>query len=168
MHIKMSSAILCHVCFGLQVLNTFWEPEQHYWTRMSWDISPIGHNLCMRDKKTIVFYLHAFLCIQAETKWPSFSRRHFQMHYYNGNVSTSMKISLNFARKDQINNTSVLVQIITWHRPGERPLSERMMVSELKHIMRHTASMSQLKICMIFLWVGGLRQTRMFEIILIV
>ena len=30
--------------------------------------------------------------IEAETKWPSFSRRHFQMHFLNENVLTSIKI----------------------------------------------------------------------------
>ena len=33
-----------------------------------------------------------------------------------------------------INNISALVQIMAWHRPGDKPLSEPMMVSLLTHI----------------------------------
>ena len=36
--------------------------------------------------------------------------------------------------KDPINNISALVQIMTWRRPGNKPLSEPMMVNVLTHI----------------------------------
>ena len=40
-------------------------------------------------------------------------------------------ISLNFVAKVRINNIPSLVQIMDWRRPGDKPLSEPMMVSLL-------------------------------------
>ena len=56
-------------------------------------------------------------------------------------VSTSLKISPKFVTKDPINNIPALVQIMAWVQPGDKPLSEPMMVSLLTY-MRHSASMS--------------------------
>ena len=37
-------------------------------------------------------------------------------------MKISLKFSLKFVPKVRINNDSALVQILTWHRPGEKPL----------------------------------------------
>ena len=50
------------------------------------------------------------------------------------NVWFSIKISLKFVPKGQINNIPALVQIMAWRRPGDKPLSEPMTVSLLTHI----------------------------------
>ena len=50
------------------------------------------------------------------------------------NVRISIKISLNFVPKIPIDNISALFQIMAWRRPGDKPLSEAMMVSLLTHI----------------------------------
>ena len=52
----------------------------------------------------------------------------------NENVWILIKISLKFVLKGPINNIPALVQIMAWHRPGDKPLSEPMMVSLLTHI----------------------------------
>ena len=44
------------------------------------------------------------------------------------------KISLKFVPKGPINNIPALVQIMAWRRPGDKPLSEPMMVSVTTHI----------------------------------
>ena len=54
--------------------------------------------------------------------------------FLNENVWISIKISLKFVPKGQIDNIPALVQIMAWHRPGDKPLSEPMMVSLLTHI----------------------------------
>ena len=72
--------------------------------------------------------------IEAETEWPPFSRRHFQMHFLNENVWILLKISLKFVPKVWINNIPALVQIMAWRRPGDKPLSESMMGNSLTHI----------------------------------
>ena len=51
--------------------------------------------------------------------------------FLNENVWISIKISLKFVHKGQINNIPVLVQIMARHRPGDKPLYEPMMVSLL-------------------------------------
>ena len=43
-------------------------------------------------------------------------------------------ISLKCVPKNRINNIPALVQIMAWRRPGNKPLSEPMMVSLLRHI----------------------------------
>ena len=54
--------------------------------------------------------------------------------FTNKNVWSSTRISLNIAPRVPIKNKLVLVQIMVWRRPGDRPLSEPMMVSLLAHI----------------------------------
>ena len=50
------------------------------------------------------------------------------------NVWISINISPKFVPDGQINNIPALVQIMAWRRPGDKPLSEPMMVSLLTHI----------------------------------
>ena len=52
----------------------------------------------------------------------------------NENVRISINISLKFVPKGLINNIPALVQIMAWRRPGDKPLSEPMMVTLLTHI----------------------------------
>ena len=56
------------------------------------------------------------------------------MHFLNENVWISIKVSLNFVTKGPINNIPALGQIMAWRRPGDKPLSEPMLVSLLTHI----------------------------------
>ena len=58
----------------------------------------------------------------------------FKRIFLNENVIISIKISLMFVPKGPINNIPALVQIMAWRRPGDKPLSEAMMVSLLTHI----------------------------------
>ena len=58
----------------------------------------------------------------------------FKCMFLNKNVWISLKISLKFVPKVRINNIPALVQIMAWCRPGDKPLSEPMMVSLLTHI----------------------------------
>ena len=58
----------------------------------------------------------------------------FKSIFFNENVQILIKISLTFDLTAPINNIPALVQIMAWCRPGEKPLSEPMMVSLLTHI----------------------------------
>ena len=58
----------------------------------------------------------------------------FQCIFMNENVLISIKISLKFVPKGQINNIPALVMIMAWHRPGDKPLSEPRLESLLTHI----------------------------------
>ena len=52
----------------------------------------------------------------------------FKSIFLNENVWILLMISLKFVAKGPINNIPSLVQIMTWRRPGDKPLSETTMV----------------------------------------
>ena len=58
----------------------------------------------------------------------------FKCIFFNENVLILIKISLKFVPKVRINNIPALVQIMAWRGPGDKPLSEPMMVSLSTHI----------------------------------
>ena len=58
----------------------------------------------------------------------------FKYIFVDENITISAKISLKFVPNGPIDNIPALVQIISWRRPGDRPLSEPMMVRLLTHI----------------------------------
>ena len=83
----------------------------------------------------IIVCHHPFI----NTLRPRQNGRHFaddilKCIFLNGNVWILIKISLKFVPKGPINNIPTLVQIMAWCRPGDKPLSESMMVSLLTHI----------------------------------
>ena len=78
-------------------------------------------------------------CLSLNTVRPGQNDRHFPYDhlkciFLNENIWISIKISLKFVPKGPINNNLALVQIMAWHRSGDKPLSEPMMVSLLTHI----------------------------------
>ena len=58
----------------------------------------------------------------------------FKCIFLNENVWIPIKISLKFVPEGPINNIPALVQIMAWRRPGDKPLSEPMMVSLTTHV----------------------------------
>ena len=48
----------------------------------------------------------------------------FEYKFVNETVLISIKISMKFVPKGPINNILALVQIMAWHRPGDKPSSE--------------------------------------------
>ena len=80
-------------------------------------------------------YSHKFsLTHGGRDKWTPFCRRHCQINFVNENIYISIKISLTLIPKGPINNIPTLVQIMVWHRPGDKPLFEPMVISLLTHI----------------------------------
>ena len=92
--------------------------------------------------------LMPYLCHQTEqmmfvntlnTLRPRQNGRHFaddifKCIFLNENVWIQIKISMKFVPMGPINNIPSLVQIMAWHGPGDKPLSEPMMVSLMMHI----------------------------------
>ena len=54
--------------------------------------------------------------------------------FLNENIRISTKNSLKFVPKGLINNIPALVLTMAWRRPGDKPLSEPMLVKSLTHI----------------------------------
>ena len=62
--------------------------------------------------------------------------------FLNENVWIFIKISLKFFPKGPIGKMPVLVLIMAWRRPSDKPLSEAMMAYVADAYIRHSASMS--------------------------
>ena len=58
----------------------------------------------------------------------------FKHIFFNENVWILLKISLKFVPKVPINSIPVLVQVMAWRQPCDKPLSESMMVRLPMHI----------------------------------
>ena len=58
----------------------------------------------------------------------------FKWIFLNENVWISLEIPLKFVPRGPINNIPALVQVMAWRRPGEKPLSEPMLVFVPTHI----------------------------------
>ena len=104
------------------------------------------------DSTNTILFMHiSWFCLNCVTNdadtahaWfntlrPRQNGRHFpddivKCIFLNKNVWISINISLKFVPKSLLNNIPSLVQIMAWHRPGGKPLSEPMMVSLLTHI----------------------------------
>ena len=66
----------------------------------------------------------------------------FKYTFLNENIWISINTSPNVVPHGQINNVPSLVQITAWCRPGDKPLSELMMVSLLTHVCVTLSQMS--------------------------
>ena len=77
------------------------------------------------------WYINPLRWIQ---NWPHFADDVSKCIFLNENVWISLKISLKIVPEIPINNISPLGQIMAWHWPGNKPISEPMMVSLLTHI----------------------------------
>ena len=72
--------------------------------------------------------------------WLNTLRPRWNCRQFSDDIFNCMKIykyrliSLKFVPKIRINNIAALVQMIVWCRPGDKPLSEPMVVSSLRHI----------------------------------
>ena len=87
----------------------------------------------------VVQSLNQFSMSRVNTLRPRQNGRHFaddmfKCIFLNENVWIPIEISLTFVPKGPINNIPALVQIMGWHRPGAKPLSEAMMVNLSTHI----------------------------------
>ena len=58
----------------------------------------------------------------------------FKWIFLNKNVWISINMSLEFFPRGPINNIPTLVQVMAWRRPGDKPLSEPVMVRVPTHI----------------------------------
>ena len=63
-----------------------------------------------------------------------FSDNVFRCIFVNGKFCILIKISLKLVLKGPINSIPSLVQMMAWRRPGDKPISQPMMVSSLTHI----------------------------------
>ena len=80
------------------------------------------------------FRKHSFNSLRPIQNGRHFADDSFKRIFENKNEWISPRISLTFVPKVLINNIPALVQIMAWRRPGDKPLSEQMMVCLPTHI----------------------------------
>ena len=73
---------------------------------------------------------------EADAKWSTFCRRHFQMHFLESKLVNFLhKVSLKYVPQDLNENMSALVKM-AWYRTGDNPLSDPMMSNFIDASMR--------------------------------
>ena len=104
--------------------KVFWSITMRSWT--IWEMT------CSIWQSEAIFSYNCFRYGQVITC--QFPDDIFKWIFLNENIWISIEISLKFVLKGPINNIPALVQIMTWRRPVDKPLSEPMMISLLTHI----------------------------------
>ena len=94
----------------------------------------IGHGLRTYKCCQVWGMWYMFNTLRPRQDGRHFSEDTFNRSFLNENIIISSEISLNFVPKVRSNNITALVQIMAWRWPGDKPLSERMMVISPKHI----------------------------------
>ena len=105
----------------LHFSDTGGDPEWLYYT--------LGPLRCVISKLH-----HCFDSLRPRLNRRPFADDIFKYIFLNENEWILPRISLKFVPKVRINNMLTLVQIMAWRWPGDKPLSEPMMVSLLTHI----------------------------------
>ena len=149
-HFHDKSLLGNHKCTASHYIITHWAPDKvayilqmvmHHCNQWPVAFSVPTHylnqccfivNWTLRNKLNI---------LRARQHGRHFPNNIFKCIFMNANVCISIKISLKFVPKSPLNNIPALVQIMAWHQPGAKPLSESMMLSLLMYIC-HSASMS--------------------------
>ena len=110
-------------------MSIFYRP---FWTHArKWHSSfNIDHATC----HAILRASCLFITLRPRQNGHHFPDAIFKCIFLNENVWILIKIPVKFVAKGPINNIPALFQIMAWHRSGDEPLSETMMVTLLMHI----------------------------------
>ena len=81
------------------------------------------------------YQIHVYLnTLRLRQNGRNFTGNILKCIFLNENVWISIKISLKFVPSCPINNIPALVWIMVWHQPGDKPLSESMVLNLLTHV----------------------------------
>ena len=135
MHLKVLSAKLRPFCLGLNELML----KQATLNLMCMFIYTKLFSLLTSTAELTSNINSSKIVTSINTLRPRQNGRHFadvtfNRIFVNEKVRISIKFSLKFVPKCPINNIPALVQIMAWRRPGDKPLSEPVMVSLLTYI----------------------------------
>ena len=90
--------------------------------------------LAMSNTKEKCPWLLSFNTLRPRQYGRHFADDIFKCIFLNENIWIPIKISMKVVPKGPVNDIPSLVQIMAWRRPGDKPLSEPMMVSLTAHI----------------------------------
>ena len=118
----------------------------HKYTFIRIELSQSGPICGVTDRVRIIpaqisylIFLVNYLVAYLNTLRPRQNGRHFpddifKCIFLNENAWISIKIPLKFIPRDRVNSIPALAKLMAWCRPGEKPLSEPMMISLSTHI----------------------------------
>ena len=89
---------------------------------------------CVEGLSQLLASVQVYYTLRQRQNGRHFTDDIFKCIILNENVWILIKISLKFVPWGPINNKTVLIQTMAWCRPGDKALSETMMVSLLTHI----------------------------------
>ena len=122
-------------CHQLQtVKNTIIFSDDYVFILENKDIALLELLLCDQLEKENTSKTNIFNSLRPRPNRRRFADDIFKRIFLNENEWISPRISLKFVPKVRINNIPALVQMMDWRRPGDKPLSEPMMVTLLRHI----------------------------------
>ena len=133
---KYSKRYFCQIeKFACGEINerSFSYPHPWFAYCTSKDLCTYSRFVVFRHWSILPIALSAFDTLRPRQHGRHFADDTFKRIFLNENVIISIKISLKFVPKGPINNIPALVQIMAWHRPVDKPLSEAMMVSLTTH-----------------------------------
>ena len=107
--------------------------------------------------------LDYYQLIEAETKWPPFSRRHFEKDFLEWKCMNFDLSFIKFVRRGPINHIPAMAQMMAWHRQGDKPLSKPIKVvywriyaplglNELRHLENYPTTLYFLMRATFVLW----------------
>ena len=109
-------------------------------------------DMCKMDRAGVELIWSIFNTLRPRQNGRHFPDDTFKCIFLNENVWIVIKFSLKFVPKCSINNIPALVQIMAWRRPGEKPLSEPMMVILLTHICVTRPQWVKIQVWRIMYW----------------
>ena len=119
--------------FMKRFANDFHSWLRHSWKLLTYRLTPdpkiVTHgNSCIIN--LCINILHARInTVRPRQNGLHFPDDIFKYIFINENCCILTRFSFELVTKDPINNVPALVQIMDWHRPGDRPYSEPMVVS---------------------------------------
>ena len=129
--------LLLSPCNTETEMSSFWRNFHHWLHRKlsKWQLSVQSVIKISSKWQHFRFSEHrhdyAFIHFEAETNGWSFCRRHFQRGFLRWkSIESRLQLHWKNISKSPVNKKSVLFQVMTWCRTGDKPLSELMMTSQ--------------------------------------
>ena len=126
-HILLTTSDFRNISLKLVIIYEISVKMQFNGTTLANDNTLIFNYLCLMNHEMIN-------TLKLRKNGHHFADNVFKCIFLNENVWILLQISLKFVPNGPINNIPSLAQIMAWRRPGDKPLSEPMMVSLLTHI----------------------------------
>ena len=118
---RLLQKFVCSNLFSWQEATPGINNTRQYWLEPGW-------------KSCQAYILDKFNTLRPKQNGCHFADDIFKCIFLNENEWILFKVSLKFVLKGPISIIPALVQIMAWRRPGDKPLSEPMMVSLPMHI----------------------------------